>query len=313
MNLLPHVDLRSSINEVYNQSSTNACGPHAVVNALDAMFDNAGQSQRFSRAWVWWWVRVYQGMPGANIGSTFESLRSALEWNGAKLESEWPWDNQGRQPTDQRGSTMGIRYGAPYIDGIDAIKRLLCHGLPVIYRFQVNQSFYDLRDRKDWRTHSLNPDLPLIGDHYVCIQGYDDAAGRFLIENSFGPEWGDGGFFGIPYDQILHPGIMSGQVNIIDHIEGFKVKPVEGFVTVPTYLNAVEMLEFTSRNREPLKAELMAAFGIGGVPALVDACKKWGVSDKHLELLAGWERGAVKAFKDVHPDVNWDNFVFDLT
>ena len=47
MNLvLPAIDLRSDIETVYHQSGSNACTAHAVVNALDAMYDAAGQSKR---------------------------------------------------------------------------------------------------------------------------------------------------------------------------------------------------------------------------------------------------------------------------
>ena len=47
--VMASVDLRSDIDAVYAQSSANACTAHAVVNALDAMYDAAGQSKRFSR------------------------------------------------------------------------------------------------------------------------------------------------------------------------------------------------------------------------------------------------------------------------
>ena len=37
------------------------------------------------------------------------------------------------------------------------------------------------------------PGGPTLIDHYVAVVGYDDACGRFLCENSYGPGWGDGG------------------------------------------------------------------------------------------------------------------------
>ncbi|MFB3766027.1 MAG: C1 family peptidase [Methanotrichaceae archaeon] len=38
-----------------------------------------------------------------------------------------------------------------------------------------------------------------IGDHAVCIVGYDDANGFWICKNSWGPGWGDSGWFKITY------------------------------------------------------------------------------------------------------------------
>lgn len=44
-------------------------------------------------------------------------------------------------------------------------------------------------------------DLALGGGHAVCVVGYDDNwhGGAFLVVNSYGPEWGDNGYFWIKY------------------------------------------------------------------------------------------------------------------
>lgn len=90
-NLLPSVDLRSYIDSVYNQGTTGACGPHAVVNALDTMYDNAGQSKRFSRSWMYWWANEHAGHQYQDIGTDQAGLQYAMAEHGLALESEWPW------------------------------------------------------------------------------------------------------------------------------------------------------------------------------------------------------------------------------
>jgi hypothetical protein len=40
---------------------------------------------------------------------------------------------------------------------------------------------------------------PFVGGHVVCVVGYDQAAGCWICKNSFGPHWGEQGFFRIPY------------------------------------------------------------------------------------------------------------------
>jgi aminopeptidase C len=37
----------------------------------------------------------------------------------------------------------------------------------------------------------------------MCIVGYDLNARYFIVENSWGPEWGDGGFCAMSFDNFL--------------------------------------------------------------------------------------------------------------
>lgn len=313
-NFPPSVDLRSSIDTVYDQSNTGACGPHSLVNALDTMFDNAGHSKRFSRSWLYWFIRVWQGLPGADIGSTYESIKITLKENGIEYEEKWPWDNVGRAPLYTVGSIKTAGYSPVQFMFPNDIKRLLCMGYPVIYRFKPNQDFMygqNTRFNKNWKTHTWDITGDPVGDHYVCIQGYDDETQRFLVENSWGPDWGDGGFFGLPYDFFNHPAVFSGACGFINKIDGFTPVCVKDYMSTPMYLNSIEAYEFVSRSKEPFKAMLMAEFARAGIQGLVDMCKTWGISDKHLELIAGWERGAVYKYKVDNPQVNWDGFEFD--
>jgi C1A family cysteine protease len=87
------------------------------------------------------------------------------------------------------------------------IKSSLAQGTPVLLTIQVHSGFEKLsgpwkQHAWDWITSEKNPSK---GYHAVLIVGYDDTAQRLLVENSWGPHWADGGFFGIPYDMIDSP------------------------------------------------------------------------------------------------------------
>ena len=43
---------------------------------------------------------------------------------------------------------------------------------------------------------------PLMGAHVVLIVGYDDARQCFIVKNSWGPGWGEKGYFRIAYSQM---------------------------------------------------------------------------------------------------------------
>jgi len=304
--LLQAVDLRSNIDTVYMQSSTNACTAHAVVNALDCMYDNAGQSKRFSRAWVWWWSRVNSGRAGLNVGASFTDLNAALEKNGIVLESAHPWKTDAFNPppkglVGQTGVTFEVMRTS-----VPDIKRKLCLGIPVVIGFTIHQDFYSLYGKKDWRLHQWDiTKNDTYSDHAVCIVGYDDAANRLLVENSWGPSFGDGGFFGIPYIDLPK---IAREVWTIDRIYGFHPKPVENFVTIPYLLDANDNGFYTAKNKACLKQESAEALATGGVQGLINWCVANWVTDKHLENLHSADRGLVRSFQEANPTLDWSKF-----
>ena len=49
----------------------------------------------------------------------------------------------------------------------------------------------------------------VLGGHAVLTCGYDDATGRFLVRNSWGPGWGMGGYFTVPYGYWTNANLAS--------------------------------------------------------------------------------------------------------
>ena len=49
----------------------------------------------------------------------------------------------------------------------------------------------------------------LLGGHAVCLVGYDDAHNWFIARNSWGPNWGDHGYFYMPYQVIRDTNMSS--------------------------------------------------------------------------------------------------------
>jgi C1A family cysteine protease len=49
----------------------------------------------------------------------------------------------------------------------------------------------------------------MIGGHAVMAVGYDDEKKHFIIQNSWGTEWGDKGFFYMPYDYAANSDLAA--------------------------------------------------------------------------------------------------------
>jgi len=81
-------------------------------------------------------------------------------------------------------------------DRVTAIKDAVASGLPVAIGFKVKNSFYNISPTNDVYV----PKGRVVGGHEVTIVGYD--ANYVTIENSWGSNWGNGGFFRMSWSTI---------------------------------------------------------------------------------------------------------------
>jgi C1A family cysteine protease len=77
----------------------------------------------------------------------------------------------------------------------DKIKEQLARGVPVIFGMRWSRKMGDLKGDR-----VLDEDDTPGDGHAMVAVGYDDAKRGFLIQNSFGPAWGDRGFGWFGYD-----------------------------------------------------------------------------------------------------------------
>lgn len=213
--LPPSVDLLPDVFEVEDQGRLGSCTANAGCSALELCYKRAGKPQDFSRMFLYKRVRDLAGFYG-DTGANPRDIPKALNQFGVCLETTWPYD---ADLLDTEPSPAAIAEAAMFKTGayemissvqdfqplVDTLKHSLAQGLPVLTTITVLQSFLTLSGA-DWRQHEFNTNSnetdQMLGLHEVLLIGYDDAAGRFLFQNSWGPAWGDGGFFGVPYDYL---------------------------------------------------------------------------------------------------------------
>jgi Papain family cysteine protease len=82
------------------------------------------------------------------------------------------------------------------------IKKCLAEKNPVIFSIKCYSSLFDVGKDGIWNKPAVDT---IVGNHALCIVGYDDArnGGSFEVMNSWGTEWGQGGFFWMTYDQLI--------------------------------------------------------------------------------------------------------------
>ena len=73
---------------------------------------------------------------------------------------------------------------------------LVSHG-PVVAQFKVYSDFYYYRNGVYAYSGGYYE-----GDHAVLVTGYNDSTNSFNVKNSWGPGWGEGGYFRVAYSQV---------------------------------------------------------------------------------------------------------------
>lgn len=206
------VDLKADVFELEDQGVLGTCTANAGCSALELLYNKRGTPVDLSRLFVYWYARKLGNLTG-DSGAYPRDLCKALKSYGVCYEKNWLYNvtNLEKEPgTDiiKEAEQFKILSYERIIDNkLLQVKAALAAGIPVLLTMQVHSGFEKLS--KNWKEHNwdyiTSQDNPLKGYHAVLIIGYDDESGRLLVENSWGPYWADGGFFGIPYDMIDTP------------------------------------------------------------------------------------------------------------
>jgi C1A family cysteine protease len=242
------VDLKPWADEVENQFQFGSCTANAGVSALELMYKQKGVEVDLSRLYLYYWTRRLGGIT-ADTGAYPRDIGKALKEYGTTYEINYPYtaDNLNKEPPADIVSAAAKfkieSYERLYAIGgtlkLLQIKNALAQGIPVLINFEVFQGVFNLIG--PWKNHSWNyvpsGTNPSQGWHEVLCIGYDDVSQRLLCENSWGPGWGDGGFFGIPYDMVDEP--QFGEMWILNPNYNISVddQPVPPPVEEPSWLS----------------------------------------------------------------------------
>src|SRR3954453_8116393 len=81
------------------------------------------------------------------------------------------------------------------------MKGCLAAGFPFVFGFTVYESFRSVTQNGEVPLPSLGEKV--IGGHAVLAVGYADDEQKFVCRNSWGDQWGDAGYFYMPYAYLL--------------------------------------------------------------------------------------------------------------
>jgi hypothetical protein len=217
--------MRAFCPPIEDQLQYGACTANAVVGACELFKLRAGQfvpgKDDLARFFNYWWSGVIDGSQGLDNGRQPRSAALAAMQYGLCLESTEPYVAQNVTTPPSAAAVAEAaqhkltRFSSVPIDKDNAwntvanIKKAINDGVPVTMAFNVHRWVFDIHGPID--THylqpgAINPGDPrgdLVGRHEVVIVGYEDTAdgtgGRFVVRNSWNTDWGDQGYWGMPY------------------------------------------------------------------------------------------------------------------
>ena len=213
------VDLRSYASPIDDQGNLGSCTGNAIAGAIDLIDQKNNKRIRVSRLFVYYQERVLEHNVYYDAGAYIrDGIKACYTW-GAPLESLWPYNinKWATTPSTAAYTDALTRKIVSYAKcaNFTAVKNAIASGTPVVIGFTVYDSF----EGPQCTTTGVMP-YPnvnreqILGGHAVCIVGYSDnfrstGQGYFIVRNSWGTSWGDGGYFYMPYAVLTNTNMSS--------------------------------------------------------------------------------------------------------
>jgi C1A family cysteine protease len=224
--LPPSADLRALCSPVFDQSNLGSCTSQAIAGMLEflelqAERQNLQSSETFgdnqydpiSRLFIYYNERLKEGDPQNDGGAQIRTGIQVIKTVGFCRESLWPYieDKFSVKPADE-AYAEAQKHRAIYhfrLNDLNDMKTCLANGYPFVLGIAVYESFMSEQTASTGIVQMPTPFESCEGGHAVMCVGYDDSKNCLIIRNSWGPTWGDKGYFYLPYDYITTPGLAD--------------------------------------------------------------------------------------------------------
>ena len=205
------VDLRPQCPAVYDQGNLGSCTANASAGAFEFLLLKEGQTAYVpSRLFIYYNERAMEGNVGEDAGAALTDGFKVLSTMGAPNETLWPYDVSKFtvKPSDETYAD-GARHLLVKSESVDnsnqqLMKAALAAGYPVAGGFTVYASFEGVSVAQTGVVTMPAKTEECLGGHAILVVGYDDAQQHYIVRNSWGPSWGDKGYFYVPYDYFTN-------------------------------------------------------------------------------------------------------------
>lgn len=207
------MDLRQWATPIDDQGELGACTGFSVKAARELMLVRDGQpATTLSPLFIYYYERLQEGTVDEDAGAMITSGMQVLQKQGVALEALWSYDPSNdnnpvtkekfQLPPTPEANQNALQFRVKKIQPLDKLRDIryaLSKRQPVVIGIEVYEAFYD---PPQGRLPIPNPKDQSEGGHAVTVVGYDDAEKVLIVKNSWGPAWGDQGYFYLPYEYV---------------------------------------------------------------------------------------------------------------
>ena len=212
--LPPAIDLVDR-NPVLDQGGLGSCTANAIASAYRFELDKLAGTRLHglpSRLFIYYNERFMEGTIKSDAGAMIRDGFKSINRDGVCSETAWPYRELmfTRKPSQSCYQSARHHHALSYQRvprSLEMIKSSLAAHHPVVIGFSVYETFMNMSPNGLMLMPVGNDRL--LGGHAVAVFGYDDATSRFKVKNSWGPNWGDNGYFYMPYKYLMDPNLSD--------------------------------------------------------------------------------------------------------
>ncbi len=215
------VDLRPQCPPIFDQGDLGSCTANAISNAhrFDQMKQKLPNPFAPSRLFIYYNERAMEHTIASDAGAQIRDGIKSIAKQGVCPETEWPYDitKFAKKPPAAAFKDALKNKALSYrrLTQIPSqLKGCLADGYPFVFGITVYESFESDKVAKTGKVPMPAAKEKCLGGHAILAVGYDDSTQCLTVMNSWGPKWGDKGFFYLPYAYAIDPNLASDFWNI---------------------------------------------------------------------------------------------------
>lgn len=215
------VDLRPFCSPIVNQDQLGSCTSFSLSGNLEFLelkeirektnapeeFD-PNSFIPFSKLFIYYGERSLEGTTSSDSGAQIRDGIKVLAQFGDCSDITWPYNESQVYVVP---STIAYTEAANHkistymrLESLDDIRHCLNDGFPVSFGFTIFESFQSKQVAQTGIVPIPSFTESVDGGHAVLAVGYDDVNKWIIVKNSWGTEWGDKGYFYLPYEFVIN-------------------------------------------------------------------------------------------------------------